>query len=573
MRRAILPLILILVSSLACQVFEMVSPAPTPTITPFPPTSTPTPTRTPTPAALPTETPFPVELPDADEFDVRLHPDGGLYVGDHLSMEVIAPPDADLREDISVQVISENGEILGETNFAPFGIGGRQQATLEWFWDTAGVEAGAHDVSISISPWDVTWTETIMLMPRELMGYPEAEAEWLVEESDCCLVYYLSNTAADRDILALVESADEQAQDVINKFGIDFTEPIEIILMSRVIGHGGFAAGEINISYLDRNYAGSDFDLVLHHEMVHILDARLGGELRPSILAEGLAVYLTGGHFKPEPLMPRAAALLELIDPESGSDWYLPLEMLANEFYRSQHEIGYLQAGALVEFMVETWGWEAFTSFYRDIHHPHGGKHSTAIDEALQIHYGIPLSELEAQFKQALAGMEVSQEYRDDVRLTVAFYNTARRYQNAMDSSAYFLTAWLPDGPAMRQYGIVADLLRHPSSSEHITFEALLVSADRYIKTGRYKEAEWTIRAVNWVLDAMEEGIAEPFTAHPVAASYYQITQLITEQGYRLQEVQDQGDGVLVLVNESGPELVTVQLDWVEGVWQMELGQ
>ena len=573
MRRAILPLILILVSSLACQVFEMVSPAPTPTITPFPPTSTPTPTRTPTPAALPTETPFPVELPDADEFDVRLHPDGGLYVGDHLSMEVIAPPDADLREDISVQVISENGEILGETNFAPFGIGGRQQATLEWFWDTAGVEAGAHDLNISILPGDVTWTETIVLLPRELLGYPESEARWAVEESDCCLLYYLTDTAAERDIQSLLESADEQAQDVVEQFGIDFTEPIEITLMSRVIGHGGFAAEEIYISYLDRNYTGSDFDLVLHHEMVHILDARLGGELRPAILAEGLAVYLTGGHFKSEPLMPRAAALLDLIDPQSSSDWYLPLEMLADDFYKSQHEIGYLQAGALVEFMVETWGWQAFSSFYRDIHHPHGGKHSTAIEDALQIHFDISLAELETQFKEALDAIEVPKEYRDDVRLTVLFYNTARQYQNAMDTSAYFLTAWLPDGPAMRQYDIVADLLRHPSSPEHITLEALLLSADGYLQTGRYREAEWTLRAVDWVLGAMEEGAAEPFSAHPIAASYYQITRLIIEQGYILQQVQDQGENVLVLVNESGPELISIQLDWVEGQWQIEFGQ
>ena len=147
--------------------------------------------------------------------------------------------------------------------------------------------------------------------------------------------------------------------------GIQFTAPITITLMSRVLGHGGFASQDIDISYLDRNYAGSDFGLVLHHEMIHILDGRLGGDFRPSLLVEGLAVYETGGHFKKEPLMPRAAALLP---GETGLGWYIPLAELADNFYLSQHEIGYLEGATLIEYMVNTWGWDAFSSFYRDIH-------------------------------------------------------------------------------------------------------------------------------------------------------------------------------------------------------------
>lgn len=573
MRRVSVFLILLFSAGLACQALVPATPTPTP----VPPSPTLTATVTPSPSPSATLTSLPIELllemPDPAAFDVRLHPDGGLYVGDRVSMEVIAPPDLDLGADYSVQVATDEGEILGEAAFAPFGIGGRQQATLEWMWDTDGLEAGAHDLSISILPGDLTWTETVTLLPQDLLSPPESLAHWAVEESDCCLVYYLTDTAAARDLEALLVSADEQADDLTARLSMDFVEPIEITLMSRVIGHGGFATGEIYISYLDRNYTGSDFDLVLHHEMVHILDARLGGELRPSILAEGLAVYLTGGHFKPEPLMPRAAALLELIDPQSGSDWYLPLELLIDDFYTAQHEIGYLQAGALVEYMVDTWGWEAFSSFYRDIRYPRGGKHSTAIEDALKVHYGFSLAELETRFKEALRSEEVTQAFRDDVRLTVAFYNTARRYQQAMDPSAYFLTAWLPDGPAMRQYGIVSDLIRHPSSPEHITLEALLVSAEGFLRAGRYRDAGWTIRAVDMVLTAMEEVEADPWTAHPMAASYYQIVSLMLEQGYLVQQIQEWDQGVAVKALESSAELITIQLDWVEGGWQMDRGQ
>ena len=569
MRRATHIFIFLLFTTLACQGLLPADPTPTPTF--LPPTATVTPPPEPTATAPPEISDL--DLPDAEDFDIRLHPDGGLYVGDLVSMEVIAPLNADMDGDFSVQVVSAEGGILGESSFAPFGIGGRQQATLEWMWDTAGLEAGAHDLTLSLLPGDVTWTETVVLLPPELLGQPESGSQWAIEESDCCLLYHITGTASERDIQTLLQSADEQAQDVAAQLGTDFSEPIEITLMSRVVGHGGFAAGQIYISYLDRNYTGSDFDLVLHHEMVHILDSRLGGELRPSMLAEGLAVYLTGGHFKPEPLMPRAAALLDLMEPGSSSDWYIPLEKLADNFYQSQHEIGYLQAGALVEYMVETWGWQAFSSFYRDIHHPRGRKHSTAINDALEIHFGITLAELEAQFKKALLTQEITQAYRDDVSLTVAFYNTARRYQNAMDTSAYFLTAWLPDSATMRQYGIVADYVRHSSSPEHIALETMLVSADSYLQNGRYREAAGAIRAVNWVLDAMDAGVTEPFLAHPVAASYYQIVGVMIEQGYKLQQVQDQGENVLVLVNGIGSELIVVQLDWVEGQWQLDQGQ
>ncbi len=135
------------------------------------------------------------------------------------------------------------------------------------------------------------------------------------------------------------------------------------MLLPRLLGHGGFASREIAVSYLDRNYMAGDEATILHHEIIHILDSRLGGDLRPSALVEGLAVYLSGGHFKPEPILPRAAALLPAepgcvawsagstpLPPSApaegcGIDGYIPLRRLIDNFYFEQHEIGYLEAG------------------------------------------------------------------------------------------------------------------------------------------------------------------------------------------------------------------------------------
>jgi hypothetical protein len=318
--------------------------------------------------------------------------------------------------------------------------------------------------------------------------------------------------------------ADEQAQDVSQRMGVEITSPIPIVFLPRVLGHGGFTGLEISVSYLDRNYAGSDPALVLHHEMVHLLDSRLGGDLRPTILVEGLAVYLSGGHFKQEPLMPRAATLLAPlagcaadssagrsgVAPNTGQPCglgaYLPLRPLIDEFYTSQHEIGYLEAGALVEYMVANWGWQAFSDFYRDIHAVPSGSQAQAMEVALRKHFGISLDDLEQDFLSVLREQTVTSAMTKDVSLTVLYYDTVRRYQQLLDPSAYFLTAWLPDAVKMRQKGIVADYLRHLSKPENIALETLLVSADTSLRSGDYPRTEQILAAVNAMLDVYSDG-------------------------------------------------------------------
>ena len=291
-----------------------------------------------------------------------------------------------------------------------------------------------------------------------------------------------------------------QSENAIRRMGIDFGEPIPITIVPRVVGHGGFAGNEIYISYLDENYAGNDLAQVLHHEMIHILDRRLGGELRPSLLVEGLAVYLSNGHFKKEPLLSRAAVLLDL-------GWYLPLNQLADAFYTSQHEIGYLEGAALVQYMVERFGWEAFNDFYRDIHPHPSEKQSSAIDVSLRDHFGLSLEQLEVDFKGRLRRQHIIPEMVDDVRLTITYYDTVRRYQQLLDPSAFFLTAWLPDGEQMREQEIVADFLRRPSTEDNLDIENLLVKVDRDLRAGNYTEGQKTIHQINRKLDLLEEQI------------------------------------------------------------------
>ena len=502
-------------------------------------------------------------MPEPGDFSVRYHPDDALYVGDLVSLEVIGPqgmhlPDAQL----TVQVDSMNETLIGPASFGAWGIAGRAQATLIWAWDTSGLAAGQHSLLYSIQPQAITWTETVTLLPAEALATPLAEAAWASIQTDCCEIHYLTNTAAERDLQSLAVMIEEQAQHAAAQMGSSFDERVGITLLPRLLGHGGFASSEIHVSYLDRNYAANDWDRVVHHEMVHILDGRLGGDLRPTIFIEGLAVYASGGHYKLEPLMERTSALLA-----DELDWYLPLQPLSDDFYASQHEIGYLQAGALVEYMMQRYGWEAFSAFYRDIHPVPSGKQSEAIDEALQRHFNVSFAQLEQDFLTALQALPNSSDWVDDVYITVTLFDTLRRYQQLLDPSAYFRTAWLLDSSQMRQRGITADYLRHPITPQNLALESMLVAAGEDLDFPPYPQAVQLLEAANAVLDAIEKGASQPFAATPLAEDYYAIVLLMTATGYEPQKINIDGLQATAQVGNGSAELETLSLQKMDGQW------
>ena len=471
----------------------------------------------------------PAATAQEETFSVLFHPEGARYSGDQVSIEVIAPPDAGMKgRMVSVSTAGPAGVELGESQFEPYGLGGRIQAAFLWIWDTSGYPAGEQSLTFSVQPDGPVWMETITLLPRGQLPPAEAQAAWASAKSACCVVHYLTHSSAERDLPALLAMMDEQAEKVSQQMGMRLNEPVPVVLVPRLIGQGGFTGREIVLSYLDRNYVGADPAVLFHHELVHFTDNRSGGDLKPAMLVEGLAVYLSDGHYKQEPLLPRLAALLP---PEPGClpvaqalsvkaaqpgatkicglDRYIPIEDLLSQFYLAQHEIGYLEAGSLVEFMVDTWGWTAFSGFYRDIHplenptaQPAGRDFSQAraVEAALQRHFGLTLAQLEARFLQTVNDAPVRPQDVEDVSLTIRFYDSVRRYQLILDPSAYFLNAWLPDTEQMRQHRIVADVLRNPTGPRNSALETMLITAHAYLKQGRYAQVQRLLDAIDLVL-------------------------------------------------------------------------
>lgn len=517
-------------------------------------------------------------------------------MGDQVSMEVISPPGADLKgKSLQVQVGGTQGKRLGPVGFGPFGLGDRFQATLIWAWDTCGLSPGHYDLTFNVLPGGPVWTETVTLQPARAVSSP---ATWASAQSKCCLIYYITGTAAERDIQEIMSVADAQAADASQRMGVAFTEPITVTLLPRVLGNGGFTGQDISVSYLDRNYGGNDFAIVLHHEMIHALDARLGGNLRPTMLLEGLAVYMTGGHYRPQPILADAAALSQirsLIPAQAdviqatpfpavtpalnggnatveapGPGWFLPLRLLADNFYASQHEIGYLESAALIAYMIERWGWGGFNKFYRDIHTQTSGSQADAMNAALSAHFGISLDDLQKDFLNRLRQEAVTPANLSDVQEAIAYFNVMRTYQELLDPSAYFRSAWLLDNSEMRKKGIVADYLRHPSEPDNLALETMLIAANQDWQALNSTGEEKMLAAVNAVLTGVENQSPDPFKVNPIALDYQAIVQVLLKAGYQPQRISLNGNTAQAWVTASGPLLSQLTLRRVEGRWAVQ---
>ncbi len=575
--RRLLGMIFILFVAVSCAGIpvSLFPPIPSATITSFPSlTSTIKPSQTPTilpsvtSTQVPTYTPAhnssPTQVPQT--FSVLYHPDDVLYVGDQVSFEVINPPAMDMKgSSVVVQVDPPDGSHLAPVTFGGWGIQGRSEAAMVWAWDTKDLQPGVHTLSFEIQPQGISWSEQVNLLPSTAMLPAQAEAHWAETHTQCCTVFYVTNTASERDLSSLSTLVDTQAEDVIEKMGASFTEPITITILPRLLGHGGFTTSEISVSYLDRNYASNSWELVVHHEMVHSIDGHLGGDFRPTILVEGLAVYLTGGHYKFEPLMPRAAALLP-----AYLDQYIPLQTLSDDFYTAQHEIGYLEGASLVEYMVKTYGWQEFSAFYRDIHSRLNETQSDSINSALLVHFSITFSQLEQDFLSALNAEPDTSAWVDDVRLTVTYYDTMRRYQQLLDPSAYFRTAWLLDNKTMRQRSIVADYLRHPHTPTNLALETLFITAHQQMIGQDFITSSQTLDAINSVLDGIDRGQADPFSVSQLTADYLAISDTLQHQGYAVQNISLIGDTASTSVTDAtGPGLIPINLQRTGGEWSI----
>lgn len=510
---------------------------------------TPAPAAAAQPATLPlASTPSaPTPTPSVEAGAILVHPGPQLYSGDLVSLAVAGPPEW-LGAVATIFLDGPEGRPLASGPIVAFGLGGRAQATFWWAWDTAGL-AGAQSLtavvahSVGGAPL-ATLTQTVELRPAGERPEPEPRADWAQSESACCIFHYLTGTAAARDIAQIEAEADRAFARTADKLEVAPAGKAVFTLLSRLIGQGGFTNSEIYLTYTDRNPAGLDLPTALAHEAVHLLDREIT-TARPAFLAEGLAVYLAGGHYRPEDLDRSAAALLSL-------GRYLPLPALARDFYPAQHEIGYLEAGAFVKYLVDRFGWERFRGLYASFEA--GEDESAMLSDGLRSAYGLPLEALEADWLSGLRARPPDPEAARLLQLKLNLYEAVRGYQQQDDPDAYFLTAWLPDGPTARRLGASADFVRSPRAAENIALEVMLTEAEAALAQGRAGPAQALIESVEAVLAAGGQ------FADPLAARYLRSVAELAARGYEAQRIDLDGAAPRAVAVREWPTLETVPL-------------
>jgi len=524
-----------------------VSPSSTPTIT-LPPISTPLPTAIPTD----TPTPLPPDLSLTNE-GLFLYPVPEIYAGDRVTFQVLAhvPDNVDPRN-VTVHVLVDYQDIAAGSLSSP-NLAGDAVGLFEWVWDTTD-ETGEHLVHVILDRFDTIQTGdensennqvalTVSVRDPQELPLSQRNATWVTAETDCCSVNVVSGTAAYRDLPELLLKVETAVQQAAFRLEEEPGQKLDVYLIDRVIGQGGYAGSALVVSYLDRQYSGRSLEQVLIHEAVHLLDRQFAPDRIP-FLAEGLAVWGSGGHYKPENISQRAAALVTI-------GQYIPLSELVDNFYPVQHEIGYLEAAGFVNYLIDTYGWLQFKLFYADVTAGDAATMSQAMSLNLQQYFGVTLAEVEANWLTYLANLPEDRSVQSDLQTSIRYYNVMRRYQQAYDPTAYFLTAWLPYPGSLRTEGNPADLTRHPQAEVNVTLEVMLQAADSALRAGDYNKANVLLDSITRVLENDGSFI------DPLAASYLNLVRVLTDQGFEVAQVSLEGERATVQVRELETAVLT----------------
>ncbi len=563
-RHAIYVLTFLLVVLAGCRSVEInpVTPLPLSTLpastdvpTDQPPSTVPSVTAEPEVTAVP-PTPIPTPLPpdlSITNDSVFIYPAPQIYTGDKVSFQVrpyipaIINPD-DVTITVFVDGLEVGSSVLNDRDLdqGAFGL-------VKWAWETDN-RAGTHQVQVFLdlndtiqtgdeNPNNNQITFPVVVYDRSQLPSTEANAAWVMAETNCCRVHVVSGTAAYRDLPELLVEVETAVQQAAARLNEEPQKTLDIYFVDRVIGQGGYAGSELVISYLDRDYGGINLHQVLVHELTHLIDQQFAPQ-RVSFLAEGVAVWASGGHYKPENIDQRAAALLKL-------DRYVPLTDLINDFYPVQHEIGYLQAASFVKYLVDNFGWTRFREFYSNTTADDAATPGQALDVNLQIYYNQSLAGMEAEWLAYLNGLLWDDTAVADLQTTLYLYDTMRTYQQQYDPAAYFLTAWLPYPSEVRQTGTPADLTRHPQAEINVTLEVMLQAAGQNMLAGDFNRAAVILDSVNRVLTT--NGSFQD----PLADNYRSIVHLAISQNYQVQQVDLSGEQAQVWVTGANSNTLT----------------
>ena len=529
---------------------------PLPTLTPFP---TPTFTQSPVP------TPLPVG-PGLELDSVQFFP-WPLYPGDWVSVSVNPRVPVDVTGPLTLTWALDNTDILT----APVGFEGldaRLRARFYWAWRVPEMTAAiplTFTLLLSPDTFDPDRTDNTLVMtvvPRSVEAFyaPEPETIWASTELSGVRLHYLTGTAAERDLEVIAAEVAAAYEDVGARFGFSAAgDLLEIYLLDRVIGHGGYASWDwAAITYTDRQYTPPNLGMVLRHELTHRLDAALGCHAAPSVVREGLAVYVAGGHYWAGSPIHDTAAL-------RTSAHYIPLSQLADDFYTYQHEVSYREAGAFVGYIVEHFGWEGMETFCRATLSGEWQDATAQLSAGLLALAEPDWQAFEAMWEAWLDAQSVPSETLARLEVELRLMETLRIYQRVYDPGAHFLEGILFSPKDGVQWNITADFVRRPHEAEPVALELLLAMAQEAVSSG-------IVEAVERPLSAVEDALANGFPQSGLAADVRAIVAAALVQGYEPYRLVPHLDGsyeVHALLQAAWPSRRVLTASQLEAAWSV----
>jgi len=358
---------------------------------------------------------------------------------------------------------------------------------LDYWWlvrDTSGESARAGG-TVALGP---AWQALVAAPTPEP---PPVDFTWAVSGTQYFTFTYVAGTEAGRDLAQIAAMARAGLAYITPTLGVDLDGKLTIYLTPRVFWQGGAAYGyKTNlISYLDRNYTAIETWTYFTHEGTHVVANRLiqpkqeGGP--DGVLVEGLAVWATGGHYRPEPIDDLAAVI-------AASDSYIPRSTLrAGPFYDFQHETSYMEAGSFVKFLIEHYGLDRFKQLYGQ----ETGKAEQ--DEPLvESLYGKSYAELEAEWLEYLDSLSPAPEEAEVWGFNVRYFDLMRGYQTELDPDARIL----PGIPTEWTSSTLSIFIRRMVAPVNVVFETALISAQEQASRG-------DVAGADALLDDVEEGL------------------------------------------------------------------
>ncbi|MGB7538739.1 MAG: hypothetical protein WBM17_09385 [Anaerolineales bacterium] len=472
---------------------------------------------------------------------ISVYPSETAYAGDWISVAAATQADPRGRK-LQVRLDRTDGAPLAESPFFQNGNSLDWNARLTWVWDSSGGE-GWHTLYVTLAgdaalgaPSPIRYP--VRVLPAKERPALRQAAVWRQAKGTCCDYFYLSGTEAERDITELqaeaeriFESINPKMEDRVPARGGTTTRvapadsKLNLVFLPRVYGQGGLAMQEGYISYADRNYTGTDFRVVLEHEMIHLLTiARYGdGPRAPLFFQEGWAVYLTGGHYRvPESLTEKAAALLAL-----GK--LAPLAEIADTFSTAQHEAAYIEAGAFVEYLAGRYGRERVTAMLFD---PAGGESPAgAMDAMLRTHFGCMLAACEADWLAALRSKTPDPDTVRDVEFTMGMFDLIREYQREYAAGVSIYDLFLPDPARARAEQITADYSPPPASVDATALELMFLAARDAADRGEWARTRGLLAAIGEVLDAKARRAPDPAGESALAGRYRDLAAAVLREG------------------------------------------